>query len=39
MGCGLTFQQFKNGMEEIENRETNDILKYDILEHLWDLKK
>ncbi len=38
MGCGLTFQQFKNGIKEIENCETNDILKKNIIEHLWDLK-
>jgi hypothetical protein len=38
MGCGLTFQQFKNRIEEIENYETNNILKNDIIEHLWDLR-
>ncbi len=38
MGHGLTYQQFKNETNKIENCDANYILKNDIIEYLWTWK-
>jgi hypothetical protein len=38
MGYGLTYQQFRNDTNKIENCDANYTLKNDIIEYLWTWK-